>query len=58
MNVKFLKKYAIVIDGQYLDSIRYLVELTDNQKTRERKRIAVDNFGTSYKDVQMVRVYE
>jgi hypothetical protein len=57
MNTNWMKCYAVIIDGEYIDCTRYLVWLGDNAITRERKRIAKQS-KASWKNVQLVRVHD
>ena len=54
MNTKFLNKYSVVIDGEHKGLIWYLAPLGDKQRYREKRRIALENNYTSYKDARLV----
>jgi len=58
MNIGWMAKYAVVIKGEYMDMVRYLVPLNDAQILRERKRLGSFDRDTSYKDVTMERQYD
>lgn len=55
MNIKWMSKYAVIIKGGYMDMVRYLIPLSDQQIRRERVRIGHEG-RILLKHVQLVRV--
>jgi len=57
MNTKWMQKFAVVINGEYIDMIRYVFPLNEEHKLRERKRIGKRN-RAAFKNVELVRISE
>ena len=56
MNNNWMDTYAVVIDGDYMDKIRYVFPLSEKQRDKERKRIAQE-CGSTFKKVLLVGVH-